>query len=89
MTDLLARWAKEQGFEAWAADHAAVLRNLEQWFARESVSFGPTDRTTLSHSIAEALAARGYLANPDDIERVARLVREMIDPAESRKENGR
>lgn len=29
--ELLERWANQQGFETWAKDHSAVLRNLSSW----------------------------------------------------------
>lgn len=29
--ELIAEWAKEQGFETWAKDHKSVLRNLTSW----------------------------------------------------------
>lgn len=30
-------WAKEQGFETWAKDHAAVLNNLAQWLEKQNI----------------------------------------------------
>jgi len=50
----------------------------------EIVPFGPSDRPELARTIAEGLAAHGYLAAPDDIERVVYLVG-MVDTAEQRK----
>ena len=34
---LFKQWAKEQGFETWAKDHAAVLSNLAQWLEKQTV----------------------------------------------------
>jgi hypothetical protein len=34
--DLITEWAKAEGFETFAEDHAAVLRNLAKWLERRS-----------------------------------------------------
>ena len=34
---LLKQWAKEQGFDVWSQDHAAVLRNLSKWLNMHAV----------------------------------------------------
>ena len=33
---LLKQWAKEQGFDVWSQDHAAVLNNLAKWLDKNS-----------------------------------------------------
>lgn len=33
---LIDNWAKEQGFETWASDHATVLRNMAKWMDKNA-----------------------------------------------------
>lgn len=34
--DLIKEWAKVEGFETFAEDHATVLRNLAKWLERHA-----------------------------------------------------
>lgn len=34
--ELIEQWAKNQGFETWAKDHASVLSNLAQWLEKKN-----------------------------------------------------
>lgn len=59
---LIDEWAESEGFQAFQADHATVLRNLTKWLDRHAIDGGNSDQLLLDcmeHGDADCSETRG------------------------------